>query len=108
MKHFRDTNNSIFSFEEDGSQDNLIKQSMTAMTQQEVDLAINPPPTQAELAEIKANAWKVSRESAYDKEVNQLDQLWHDIDAGLLGDLAKTGYFYMGRKAVKDANPKPV
>lgn len=36
----------------------------------------------------------------------QLDLLWHDIDAGLFGDAAKTGQWYNHIKAVKDANPK--
>lgn len=36
----------------------------------------------------------------------QLDLLWHDIDAGKFGDDAKTGSFYLARKAVKDKYPK--
>ena len=36
----------------------------------------------------------------------QLDLLYHDIDSGKFGDAAKTGGFYLGRKAVKDKYPK--
>ena len=38
---------------------------------------------------------------------DQLDNLWHDIDAGLFGSDAKTGNFYTGIKSVKDKHPKP-
>jgi len=35
----------------------------------------------------------------------QLDLLYHDIDSGKLGADAKTGNFYLARKAVKDKYP---
>jgi hypothetical protein len=38
---------------------------------------------------------------------DQLDRLWHDIDAGLFGAPAKTGEFYLAIKAIKDQFPKP-
>lgn len=36
----------------------------------------------------------------------QLDQLWHDIDSGKLGDAAKTGTWYLTAKKVKEDFPK--
>lgn len=42
----------------------------------------------------------------YDLLRDQLDKLYHDIDSGKLGTNAKTGNFYLGRKAVKDKYPK--
>ena len=36
----------------------------------------------------------------------QLDLLYHDIDNGKFGADAKTGNFYLSRKAVKDKYPK--
>ncbi len=36
----------------------------------------------------------------------QLDLLYHDIDSGKFGADAKTGNFYLSRKAVKDKYPK--
>ncbi len=42
----------------------------------------------------------------YDSIVNQLDMLYKDIDAGKLGDNAKTGAWYLHIKSVKDNNPK--
>ena len=43
----------------------------------------------------------------YYKDIaEQLDMLYKDIDAGKLGDNAKTGTWYSHIKAVKDNNPK--
>ena len=38
---------------------------------------------------------------------DQLDQLWHDIDAGKFGSDAKTGSWYVGITSVKTSHPKP-
>ena len=40
------------------------------------------------------------------KQKEQLDLLYHDIDSGKFGADAKTGNFYLSRKAVKDKYPK--
>jgi hypothetical protein len=53
-----------------------------------------------------AYLYRYPRNRAYKKIVEQLDDLWHDIDDGLLGEAAKTGQFYLDIKAVKDENPK--
>ena len=37
----------------------------------------------------------------------QLDQLFHDVDAGKFGADAKTGEWFNKIKAVKESNPKP-
>lgn len=42
------------------------------------------------------------RAAYYELMREQLDKLYHDIDSGKFGDNAKTGGFYIGRKAVKD------
>jgi hypothetical protein len=44
------------------------------------------------------------RQEQYAPTGDQLDMLWHSIDAGI--DL-KQSEFYTANKAVKDANPKP-
>jgi hypothetical protein len=55
----------------------------------------------------KAGATAVTKRAAYYETLaTQLDKLYHDIDSGKLGDNAKTGDFYVGRKAVKDKYPK--
>ena len=55
----------------------------------------------------KTGATAVTKRAAYYETLaTQLDNLYHDIDSGKLGDDAKTGDFYVGRKAVKDKYPK--
>lgn len=55
----------------------------------------------------KAGATAVTKRAAYYETLaTQLDKLYHDIDSGKLGNDAKTGDFYVGRKAVKDKYPK--
>ena len=46
------------------------------------------------------------REKYYSELSEQLDKIYHDIDSGKFGDTAKTGQFYLARKAVKDKYPK--
>lgn len=46
------------------------------------------------------------REKYYSELSEQLDKLYHDIGSGKFGDTAKTGQFYLSRKAVKDKFPK--
>ena len=74
----------------------------------------DPQPTQAELeaawvewqAAQDAQAYARTRESAYPTIGDQLDMLWHAIEANAT---LKTRYadFHTAIKAVKDANPKP-
>jgi len=45
------------------------------------------------------------RQDYYADGFKQLDLLYHDIDAGKLGEAAKTSSFYVARKAVKDKYP---
>ena len=57
-------------------------------------------------AEITATEYKTKREESYPSIGEQLDLLWHAIDAD--ADLkVKLAGFYNAIKAVKDANPKP-
>jgi|TARA_A100000172_G_C3015552_1_gene101348 hypothetical protein len=44
----------------------------------------------------------VVEQAPYKDIREQLDLLWHDIDAGKFGDAAKTGEWYKDVKAVKD------
>ena len=55
---------------------------------------------------VKAGATTATkREAYYEILAEQLDKLYHDIEDGKFGDAAKTGQFYLGRKAVKDKYP---
>ena len=65
---------------------------------------------QAKMTELQtsydAEAYARTREAAYPSIGDQLDMLWHavDADATLKSDYAD---FHTALKAVKDANPKP-
>ena len=47
------------------------------------------------------NATKQTRERKYPKVEEQLDQLWHDIDDGILGETAKNSKWYQTILKVK-------
>ena len=81
-----------------------------------IDNPVTELPTESvvntKLAELQAawdleyNSYKSKRREAYDTLPNQLDLLWHAIDADT--DLkSKFSAFYNSIKEVKDANPKP-
>ena len=56
--------------------------------------------------DLEYDSYKSKRREAYDTLPNQLDLLWHAIDAD--ADLkSKFSAFYNSIKEVKDANPKP-
>ena len=60
----------------------------------------------AALEEYKKVAHKINRLTDYNALSigEQLDNLWHDIDDGILD---KTGKFYTSIKVIKDKYPKP-
>jgi len=64
---------------------------------------------QAEVTRLQAeyDNNQYQRDRQYAPTGDQLDMLWHSIDAGEFGDTAKQSEFYIANKAVKDANPKP-
>ena len=70
-------------------------------------------PTQVELEsawteyQAEQDSTQYKRDRKYAPTGDQLDMLWHSIDAGEFGDTAKQSEFYIANKAVKDANPKP-
>ena len=73
----------------------------------------SPQPTKSEIeaaeatwqTEYDAQAYARTREAAYPSIGDQLDMLWHAVDADTT---LKTNYadFHTALKAVKDANPK--
>jgi hypothetical protein len=50
-------------------------------------------------------AYEGKRNRQYPDVKEQLDLLFKDIDAGKLGDTAKTSQFYVTIKGIKDSNP---
>ena len=76
-------------------------------------LSDSPQPSVADI-EAADTVWQTiydskqyQRDRQYAPTGDQLDMLWHSIDAGEFGDTAKQSEFYIANKAVKDANPKP-
>ena len=62
-------------------------------------------PTEEEIeSKIASMSYARNRQSEYPEIAEQLDQLWHAIDAGKLD---KTSDFYKTLKKVKDDSPKP-
>jgi len=67
----------------------------------------------AQAAEKAATSYIMDRKlgvgttSGYISLENQLDQLYHDINAGKFGADAKTGEWFVGITSVKTAFPKP-
>jgi len=68
------------------------------------DLPAPPPEIVAKLNEL--NGWSNERKQKYIISF-QLEKLYDDIDAGLFGEDAKTGQFYLYIKGIKDSIPKP-
>lgn len=55
MKYYKDTQNNVYAYEDDGSQDHLIDDK-TAMTDEEVEAHLNPPKTAEEIAAAEKQA----------------------------------------------------
>ena len=72
-----------------------------------------PQPTQTEIQTEVTRLQAIydnnqyQRDRQYAPTGDQLDMLWHSIDAGEFGDTAKQSEFYTANKAVKDTFPKP-
>jgi len=71
MKLFKDDNNQIFAYEEDGSQDHLIE-SKTSITQAEADALIAANKQQS----FNALTYVQKRAAAYPPIGDQLDAIW--------------------------------
>jgi len=83
-------------FKEDGTQITLVQSNIDA--------------ARVELDKLNYKIDRVGITSTtikYGSIADQLDQLWHDIDAGKFGSDAKTGSWYVGITSVKTSHPKP-
>lgn len=80
-------------FKADGSQITIV--------QSDVDAA------RVELNKLNYRYDRVGITSGYAPITTQLDQLWHDINAGKFGADAKTGEWFVGVSSVKTLYPKP-
>lgn len=94
MKLYRDKDNNVYAYEEDGSQDHLIDGKI-AITQAEADEIIAAQQSQA----LAAMNYSEKRQQAYPSIGEQLDALYH---AGVFpADMAER------IRAVKQQYPKP-
>ena len=77
--------------------------NIVTLVQSDIDAA------RAELDKLKYQIDRVSVASTvhYPNIGTQLDQLYHDINAGKFGANAKTGEWFVGISSVKSAHPKP-
>jgi hypothetical protein len=57
MKYYKDTNNNVYAYELDGSQDHLIGDKV-AMTADEIEAHLNPPITPEQLTQSRINELK--------------------------------------------------
>tara|TARA_A200000159_G_scaffold11717_1_gene9869 strand:- start:626 stop:985 length:360 start_codon:yes stop_codon:yes gene_type:complete len=80
--------------------------SFVAGTDQPPDFAYDQSTDTISRKTIAPAPYDLQRRFAYNELPEQLDQLWHDIDDGKLGEDAKTGIWYNGVKSTKDAYPK--
>ena len=80
-------------FKADGSQITIV--------QSDVDAA------RVELNKLNYKYDRVGITSGYAPIEDQLDQLYHDINAGKFGTDAKTGEWFVGVSSVKTLYPKP-
>ena len=77
MKYYKNTQNQIFAYESDGSQDSFIKSNLIAISQADADLIINPPKTLAELKLLKEREIKEKFEIESNGQVSALGFNWN-------------------------------
>lgn len=94
MKHYKDSNNNIYAYELDGSQDHLIGDKVS-VTQAEVD-AMN---TVKEQEYLDSLSYAEKRQAAYAPLSEQLDMQYHDTMNG-------TETWLDHIRSVKEAHPK--
>lgn len=88
MKYFKKIDDSVWAFEEDGSQDEFITNEFTSMTAEEIDRHLNPQKyfTDAEKAAIAVQQKMIHAQSEYDRvsiEITRLNDAIEDEDGDL-------------------------
>ena len=95
MKHYIDTNGTIFAYEEDGSQDHLIEDK-TLISDSEVSVKIS----QKQQEEFDALSYQEKRQTEYPPSTDYLDGV-------VKGDQAQIQKYIDDCLAVKSKYPKP-
>ena len=80
MKYYKDINNEVYAYEDDGSQDYLIGDKVK-MTAEEAEAHINPPKTQEQIL-----AQQIAEATAYLKDTDWVEtyKLRHDLSLELI------------------------
>ncbi|EOV0985542.1 tail fiber assembly protein [Edwardsiella piscicida] len=85
MKYFKDSENCVYAYPSDGSQDGFIKEGLISITEKEAMEIVNPPPTHEELV-MQAEAY---RQSLLD-EANAVTADWRtELALGVISDVDK-------------------
>jgi len=79
---------------------------MSNIEHNEEILTISEPDPEIVIRLNELSAHEHQRQIRYGRIENELDMLYKDIDAGLFGEEAKTGSFYLHIKTIKDEVPK--
>ena len=53
------------------------------------------------------NGWKLARQDEYPSEVQQIENLWDDINEGFFGEKAKESSWFKSIQEIKNKYPKP-
>jgi len=77
MKHYKDSNNQIWAFELDGSQDHLIKDDMVYVTDEQADIIREENRAAADALFKSTLDYKQLRQFEYPSIGDQLDALFH-------------------------------
>tara|TARA_X000000950_G_C13919966_1_gene662888 strand:+ start:914 stop:1180 length:267 start_codon:yes stop_codon:yes gene_type:complete len=87
MKHYKDSNNKIFAYESDGSQDHCISKDLISITEKEAKEIINAR---------YVLTYKEKRSAEYPTIEDQLDKIYHSGVTGWKAEIKK----------IKDKYPK--
>ena len=87
MKYYKDSNNKVFAYESDGSQDHIISKDLTSITEKEAQAIIDAR---------YVLTYKDKREAEYPLLQDQLDDIYHNGIDGWKSTI----------KAIKDKYPK--
>jgi len=96
MKHYKDNQGNIYAYEEDGSQDHLIKPELIPIQASEIEPLVRAK----QEAEFNAQDY-------YRKRINSYPELGEFVDAWVKNDQAALEEYRQKCLAVKSKYPKP-
>jgi hypothetical protein len=100
MKYFRDEDGSVWAFNEDGSQDDSITQTMVEMSEADIELHLNPPPDPQQVAESE-NEWRTEQMPIALNNVTAIEF----GEEGIPGTAQEWKKFWLALRKWTDTNP---